>query len=316
MSKPAFFRIVRQYIHNKLSKEEQARLDAWIDSLSTQEEEEQIIWREQEQEALFKKISSQIKHKKDNSGKPVLGMEFWLKAAASLLLLVTASYFVVKVSEPQKQVAAHNEREDEKRILPDGTIVWLKKHSELTYAEIFNERYAKLTGEGFFEVAKDAEHPFIIQCGEMTVTVLGTSFNLKVSRDSVELKLLTGKVNFSSIANPAGLQVVPNERVLYTAQTGIKKYALQPHEVKQVIANTGYNMNFIHARFVEVVQRIEQKFEVTITLSDSEMEECHINLDITDHSLQSSLQMITSVLNVEYKIKGDKVLISGSGCKP
>ena len=64
--------------------------------------------------------------------------------------------------------------------LSDGTKVWLNAASSLRYPTQFNgkERKVYLTGEAYFEVAKDAAHPFMVKADRMDVTVLGTKFNV------------------------------------------------------------------------------------------------------------------------------------------
>src|SRR3546814_3035867 len=65
--------------------------------------------------------------------------------------------------------------------LPDGSRVWLNAASSLTYPTSFNghkERRVELTGEAYFEIAKDADHPFIVESARQSVRVLGTHFNI------------------------------------------------------------------------------------------------------------------------------------------
>ena len=62
--------------------------------------------------------------------------------------------------------------------LPDGTIVHLNTDSKLRYGSHFNgkQRQVELTGEAYFDVAKDAQSPFIVKAGDIQVRALGTSF--------------------------------------------------------------------------------------------------------------------------------------------
>jgi transmembrane sensor len=72
--------------------------------------------------------------------------------------------------------------------LSDGTRIWLNALSSLRYPESFSDsvRKVELTGEGYFEVAKDAAHPFIVKTGENEVRVLGTHFNVNAYADNKE----------------------------------------------------------------------------------------------------------------------------------
>ncbi|RZK59507.1 MAG: DUF4974 domain-containing protein [Pedobacter sp.] len=92
--------------------------------------------------------------------------------------------------------------------LPDGTRVWLNASSSLRYPETFfgNQRKVELTGEGYFEVAKDKVHPFIVKTisalngVSQDVQVLGTHFNINSYMDEKVIKttLLEGAVNVSN----------------------------------------------------------------------------------------------------------------------
>lgn len=82
--------------------------------------------------------------------------------------------------------------------LSDGTRVWLNSSSSITYPTSFSANYRKviLTGEAYFEVAKDKARPFRVSVQDMQVNVLGTHFNVKAYEDEADIKttLLEGSV--------------------------------------------------------------------------------------------------------------------------
>ncbi len=83
-------------------------------------------------------------------------------------------------------------------VLPDGTKVWLNAASSLSYPTAFTgkERRVKLTGEAYFEVAKNAHQPFYVSMNKVQVRVLGTHFNISAygDDDAVTTTLLEGAV--------------------------------------------------------------------------------------------------------------------------
>jgi len=83
-------------------------------------------------------------------------------------------------------------------ILPDGTKVWLNAASSITYPTQFtgNERHVKLTGEAYFEVAKNKKKPFYVAMNDVQVRVLGTHFNISAygDDDAITTTLLEGSV--------------------------------------------------------------------------------------------------------------------------
>ena len=85
--------------------------------------------------------------------------------------------------------------------LSDGTKVWLNASSSLTFPTSFaaNERKVILTGEAYFEVAKDKKRPFTVSVNNMQVNVLGTHFNVNAYEDeaTVNTTLLEGSVLLS-----------------------------------------------------------------------------------------------------------------------
>lgn len=97
--------------------------------------------------------------------------------------------------------------------LPDGTRVWLNAASSLTFPFSFaglSERRVELTGEAYFEIAKDAAKPFIVISNAQTVEVLGTHFNVNAYHDEPNIKttLLEGAVKVNGRQLQPGQQSV------------------------------------------------------------------------------------------------------------
>jgi ferric-dicitrate binding protein FerR (iron transport regulator) len=91
--------------------------------------------------------------------------------------------------------------------LPDGTRITLNSYSKLVCSGSYGIGYrsVRLSGEAFFEVKKDAAHPFIVDAGLAGVRVLGTSFRVKVHPDRVvEVEVITGRVQFFTVDKNTG----------------------------------------------------------------------------------------------------------------
>ncbi|NII26070.1 DUF4974 domain-containing protein [Pseudoflavitalea sp. X16] len=88
-------------------------------------------------------------------------------------------------------------------MLPDGSMVWLNAASSLRYPTAFtgNERVVELTGEAYFEIAKDPSMPFQVTVKNMEVEVLGTHFNINAydDEDAIRTTLLEGKVKVTPV---------------------------------------------------------------------------------------------------------------------
>jgi transmembrane sensor len=229
----------------------------------------------------------------------------WLKVAAAVLLLVVASVVLWRGGT-------------QRVLLADGSIVWLKGNSTLTYPDAFSgpTRQVSLDGEALFEVAKDASHPFIITCGELTTTVLGTSFNIRSGHGHTEIVVLTGKVSVQATRAAEMTVILPHEKAVYDhVQKALTKSAAAAHESVAIVDGTEYTMVFEDTPMQEVVKRIENKFGVDVVMADARLGQCMITADLTDQSLDLSLEMISKSLRTRYTINNGHVLLHGPGCQ-
>ncbi|MCC8424276.1 FecR family protein [Mucilaginibacter sp. UR6-11] len=104
--------------------------------------------------------------------------------------------------------------------LPDGSNVWLNSISTITFPTVFNgsERDVTITGEVYFEVAKNQDQPFIVHAAGQTVKVLGTHFNINAYPDenAVKTTLLEGGIKIST---PYGEKIIiPGQQALVSSR--------------------------------------------------------------------------------------------------
>lgn len=126
-------------------------------------------------------------------------------------------------------------------VLSDGTKVWLNAASSLLFPVTFtgNNRNVELTGEAYFEVAKNKDKPFIVQANGTNVQVLGTHFNVSAYADdaAVTTTLLEGSVRLGKENNVAML--TPGQQgITINAQAAI---SVKTADIEQVMAwKNGY----------------------------------------------------------------------------
>ena len=105
-------------------------------------------------------------------------------------------------------------------VLPDGTIVWLNAESSLYFPTSFTgaKREVEMTGEGYFEVAKNDAQPFVVKAGQMKIKVLGTHFNVQVypGEKEEQTTLLEGAVALEAAGK--SILVRPGERSRWPAR--------------------------------------------------------------------------------------------------
>lgn len=150
--------------------------------------------------------------------------------------------------------------------LPDGTKVWLNAASSLTYAPSFSgrvERNVQLSGEAYFEVAKDKLHPFIVKTGGQEVKVLGTHFNINSYRDepSEKTTLLEGSVN---ISNKAVLQ--PGQQSVVTKSGDIK---VQQADLSGAVAWKNGYFQFNDVPLETIMRQISRWYDIDVIYKGS-----------------------------------------------
>lgn len=149
-------------------------------------------------------------------------------------------------------------------VLADGTKVWLNAASSLTFPTAFEgkARVVELTGEAYFEIAKNVNMPFKVKANNAEVLALGTHFNVMAYKDEPELitTLLEGAVKFSN--KGAGVLLKPGyQSVVTDNSTGIK---VRRADIGQTMAwRNGYFV-FRDENIQSIMRKISRWYDVDV----------------------------------------------------
>lgn len=324
MGRTDFDRLLDRYIKGEVTEEERKKMDAWLDEVKTKDQLE-FEFTQEDEARLYEKIKSKLHtvqevrafaDEVEKRNRPFFTSWAFIASTAFVVVAITyITYIGLIVKDKFNVVDEALLASNDQMILQDGTIVWLTKGSTLSYYQREGIRHASLNGEGLFEVAKDVAHPFIINHGDINLRVVGTSFNLRTDDRQITLKVLTGKVKLTSAQDSIGVDIVPNEKVIYS-ELGIKeRVPLTMKERGEVLVNTEYDMNFQDTPLEIVFPRIEKKFKVKLDLKTPVLNKCRVTADFTDVSLERTFELLTDILHLEYVIKNGTVYVSGQECK-
>lgn len=322
MNERKFSDLIRRYQSGTCTEEEKQLVEKWLENRYESRQSEKLS--QQERKEILTDISTKLFDEIKSKRPRQVTLSSWWQIAAAIALVGTSSYIVWQTVNNRSAyveemlVASAFGNEVSKVMLTDGSIIWLKGNSKLTYPRKFSghERNVVLTGEALFEVAKDPQHPFIISCGNLKATVLGTSFNIKATEADIEVLVLTGKVALTSNKGSERVIVMPNEKILFSnANQQLVKFEAKVAEQTQIVSSTEYDMHFHDTRMDEVVDRIEEKFNVSVIIDDSTLNNCLITIDLTDQSLDRTLEMASAILGFTYDIDNGAIAIHGSGCE-
>lgn len=315
--------LLQKYKSGECTLQEKAQIEQWYLRIAS---EQNKLSADQDFESVKEEMWQQI----DERIQPVrrLSRYKWRSIAAVFMLLCSAGsifylFSLKKQSEAPAYVTVNSVQGLIKKIiLPDSSIVWLKGHSSLSYPEKFemSKRSVKLSGEALFEITKDANHPFYVSSGNYCTRVLGTSFNIRQNTEhgSFEVFVLTGKVKIiAQQANkrPKIMEVILSPLQRFSAVPDkVPVIRKEAHLKKHYTEGRQYPMQFDNTAFTKVVSCLEQKFNVSLVTEINRFKNCRITADLTDRSLNQSLQLLTSSLNATYKIESNSIFIYGDGC--
>lgn len=314
MNNQNFDSLIDRYLKGQLREEELVYVEKWLDSLEDNEAFDTLPAEElaNAKRAMYDRLTAQIDKKSS-----LIRMNHFLKIAASVIVIIIAGYIfsasLLNFIAPHRDTSiAGTAGSIKKQILSDGSIVWLKGNSKLIFPLTFGngERSVTLEGEALFEVAKDAQHPFLIHCGSLITKVLGTSFNICNSGHKISVSVLTGKVSLTTGQSKETLLYASENAVYSEPESTITKAGKAGPALQELTKGTEYDMSFNDAGMSDVIRKIEQKFDVNIQLKDTAgIVNNFITADMTDQSLEKTMEMICQALNLEVQIKGQIILL-------
>lgn len=224
-------------------------------------------------------------------------------AVASILLLLLVGFSIWQYStKPQVMyVVSSGTRSIEEVRLPDGTNVKIGAKSKLTYPQNFNSKKRKviLEGQAFFDVAKDASKPFVVETERMEVTALGTSFEVFSFdiENNAETILLSGKVRICTkkqgITSSKEYILTPNHRFSISSCDKISIDAINANKYS-AWRSKGY-LSFENETLSTIIPRMEKWYNQRIYCDIGSLDEHRFSITIKDEPLEFILQTISKV---------------------
>lgn len=259
-------------------------------------------------ERIFKAISDTAKPVKINLRKLFMRMA----SSAAIISAVAMSLFywnenrlLTKYNDMTVEVGQGQKSDIS---LPDGTKVHLNADSKLCYGSHFNgkQRQVELIGEAYFDVAKDAQSPFIVKAGDIQVQALGTSFNVKAypEDETITTYLAEGSVVVTSLTQSINLN--PGEIAVYSqkeTQITMKK----EEDDRMFTAWMSNEMVFNDEPILNIVKQLERNYNVKFELKSDKLNDITFTGTLKNASLQSTLYALQFTSSISYKKKEDVI---------
>lgn len=308
--------LIQKYAQGTATKAEVEQLMSWYRSAVISD----VEWpsaRSNEKDILSSRMLGRLLSDVKPQRKPVIAMR-WFKVAAILIPCIGLALLFLTKAPTNKYVTVVNPSGKIQLVrLPDGSQVWLNAATKLQYRKSFRDhREILLDGEAFFDVRRDLAHPFAIKSGDVTTTVLGTSFNVKAyATDTVAVvTVVTGRVGVN--AGTSSLATLnPTDQLQFNSVT--KKAIINAGDTSGAVAWRKGRLVFEGKSLAEISQTIEQWYGVKLVFKHPAMKSCRYYMSFANTiPLDTLLSTMSEITNMTYKVdlNNNKVELSGEGC--
>ena len=213
--------------------------------------------------------------------------------------------------------------------LTDGTQVVLYPHSRLSFAETFpaDQRTVYLSGDAYFQVAKDPKRPFLVHTTDLVTKVLGTSFFVRAqdASDKTLVEVREGKVSvfkqneFAARKNaqaktPNGMVLTPNQKLIFEHASSEMRRTLSDNP-EIVPSDHPKTFEFVNTPASAVLSDIEEAYQIDIIFDRDVMKGCPVTASLGGQTMFNKLSILCEVIEARYEVLDGKVVIYSKGCK-
>lgn len=206
---------------------------------------------------------------------PWLRRNYKYVSVAAAIMVALFLGFLISMPFGQTVTVAYDDTQPEQVYqLPDGSSFIFNGTGEVSYSKRFakNSRNVKFEGKAFFDVAKDASHPFVIHCDGLDVEVLGTTFLLDASNERYTVDLYSGLVRMTAVDKHghelSHLDIKPGERGVWDVENGGLKMMTYA-EVKEEELKTDHVLDFNNVSLNTIIETVEYIYSIEVKLPET-----------------------------------------------
>lgn len=240
-------------------------------------------------------------------------------AIAGILLLAGTVYlFYPHNSRPEKSVMINAGKDPRKTVvLPDGSSIVLRENSTVQLSDGFNRENRKLTltGEAFFDVAQNAQYPFIVHTAAADIKVLGTVFNVSAyTNRKTETALFKGKVEVTLSGNH-GQKIVlqPNQKLTTGAATPFAVAPLDADPVNHKAREIAWVRNRLEIEnepLEAIAGKLEKWYGIRVVFGDEEVKQYRYSGTFESETILKALDALQLSYPFSFKMLNGEIIIS------
>ncbi len=235
----------------------------------------------------------------------------WLRIAAIFIVVLSGSLLAYQLFKPVstdfKMLTVTTSKETKIDTLPDASVITLNKNSSLSYPSAFtgNERKVLLKGEAFFNISPNKKKPFIITINDITVKVVGTSFNIKSINGKTEVIVETGIVKV--IRNNKMVELKPKEKIL--VQKTDAALTTEPNTDKLYNYYRSKEFECDNTPLWKVVEVLNEAYDVNIVIEKKDLRAMPLTTTFNNESLDNILNIIQQTFNISVIKKDNQIIL-------
>ena len=336
--------LLKKYVNGKCTPEELKLIDQWFLSHEENPDDDRLMDLNQRvnlESKMFERIKANVQLRPDVQQGPAPSMsgKMWYRVAAAFVIMALAGlgFYVysqqglfdeeINVSVAKSSTVTNNTSRVTLHKLSDGTVIMLQPNGSLEFPDEFpsDKREIVLTGEAFFDVNKEKNRPFIINTGDVTVRVLGTSFNVRAYEGAKEITVAvkTGKVsvyakgdNIDAKKNTTKQEIIltPNQEVVYN--TVNENFSRKIVDDPQIILEkpTLFAMEYDATPVAKIFQVVEENYGIDIVYDEEALSSCSLTTSMSEEGLFERIEIICQAIGARYEMIDGKIVVSSSGC--
>jgi len=306
--------LFQRYQSGKASSKDRKIVEDWFASFDGLQEQPMD---EAAQSKLFgpmdRKIQSVLYHRPSYA---------WIKAAAIILVIISAGLFIRRFNSTQTQLITYQvikvPNGVKKEItLPDSSIIYLNSGSSISIPSDFadKKRELSLTGEAFFIIKHNARKPFTLHAGKLLIADIGTSFDVKAfpKERQIRVAVETGSVAVEKTTagrKPAVLvgAMIKNQQLIYNKASD--SHTLSKIPSANIAAWHNNQLRFDNASFAEIALQMERWYNVTVKLTNNGMAERRYTISFENEPVNHVLDVLTRLSGTSYQINHQTIVIN------
>ena len=194
--------------------------------------------------------------------------------------------------------------------LSDGTMIYLNSESTLSFPVKFQGKESKvyLTGEAYFKVAKNTEHPFVVTAGELEVLVTGTTFGVRAYKDEKDIQTTLESGQVTVRVEGKSVKLVPNKQVLFNKSTmGLE---VRDVDVDLYLAWADGRLVYDNCPLEKILTDLGRWYNIDVFYSRDELRSYQFSLNMKKHEeFTQVLELIGKTGEVQFEIKDNTVIV-------